>query len=242
MLDINLQELIYSYIPTSLTIDDSVFEIQTTLGEVPLNSVECPTVNLSFIGNGTPYFRSIDQTFVADDQQVTGGDIRTVILRYKCGSVNIKKTVQKTIMFRAGQVTYPLQGPVVVINSIEGFTITDYRLDTTRNSVTWIGQTPSPDTAFIISYDRIYSGYYLASKIIEYVIKDILGNSRIALATFEVDVLEVNDIVDISSIYSNTALTALAVDVQITYPFKWTQPTQIGEAVRVEEIRIHDLS
>ena len=49
MIDENVAKLIYNIIPSSLTVHGTTQSIQKTLGEVPLNEISCPTINVSFI-------------------------------------------------------------------------------------------------------------------------------------------------------------------------------------------------
>ena len=221
MIDENVAKLIYNIIPSSLTVHGTTQSIQKTLGEVPLNEISCPTINVSFI-DGYPLTRSFDDGYQQiDENTYTETDTRSAIIRYKVGATNITNNTIQTITVVQGQTSYTLYDPVLKINSITNHQNTDYQLSINRDAVEWLVDNSSEST-FIIDYDWVDASYWVAHNVMDYIVKNILGNFRLLLTPFGVDITNVAQVLDISKIFSNQSLTVLTVDVKITYPFTWT--------------------
>jgi hypothetical protein len=247
MLDIAMQDYIFSFIPSTLTYNGASFSIQKSLGTTPLNEVDLPSVNLTFNNNNSLYYRSIDEGFSFENNVIKGEDIRSVMLRYRVGATDATKTISTNIVYRSGISVYDVMGPAISINSITSgqttYTSTDYELNSDRKSITWTGSNhPANNVSFIVNYSCIVPGYVIASAIMEYLVKYALSNLQQTLAAINLCIDSVEDVMDISKIYEQQALTVLAVDMVITYPFSWTYtlPPE-EEAVPMEEIIIHDL-
>jgi hypothetical protein len=247
MLDITMQEYIFGFIPSSLSFNGTTLSIQKSLGNTPLNEVESPSVNLSFINNNAPFYRSIDQGFSQNNNEVKGEDIRSVMMRYKVGAIDTTKTISSNIVYRSGVVSYDIRGPATSIRSIVSgqttYTVNDYQLNSDRQSITWISSThPANNASFTVTYDCIFSGYAIASAIMQYLVKYGLSVLQQTLATNNMCIQEAEEVFDISKIYEQQALTVLAVDMLVTYPYSWTwilPPDEVG--VPIEEIIFHDL-
>jgi len=223
MIDENVAKLIFNLIPTTLRVHNSDQIVQRTLGDIPLSEIDCPTVNVSFIDGGS-YSRSIDDNYKQiNTYTYQESDVRSAIIRYKVGATNITNNVTETITIRSAQTVYNFKnGPVLQINSITGHAKTDYQLSSDRYSVEWLRNIPAPGETFVINYDWVDASYWVAHNIMDYIIKNILGNFRLLLNPFGIDIKNVAQVVDLSRIYVNKSLTVLAVDIKITYPFTWT--------------------
>jgi hypothetical protein len=221
MLNEDAFKFIFALIPSSLMIHGSTQSIQKTIGSVPLNDVSCPTINMS-ITEGAPYYQSLDNCFFDDGDLRTEMDIRTAVLKFKVGATDIQNNVTQTISIEPQTNVYALNDPVLQINSVKNHFSSDYQLTNDRSAIRWLNNIPALGSTFEINYDWIDSGYWIAHNIMQFIIQNMLGNIRILLEPYNVNVLKVANVVDISKVYANQALTVFMVDVTITYPFTWT--------------------
>lgn len=223
MLPVAVKKLLFNSIPTSFDVDGNTHSPKKTRGKFVLGEYSSPTINIAFIGDGTPYYTSIGDFEEIQNDTLVNRDVRTTIARYKVGANNTQANSTETITHSNGTTTYPLyHTPAIKINSIGPFVKgTDYNL--ANSEIEWIGSTPGDSEEFTVDYDYIEDGYWLTSSITDLLMKDILANLPKTLAEYKVDVQSVSRAHDISAIYSDEQVSALTFDVQLVYNYSWTR-------------------
>ena len=224
MLNLNVKKLLVREMPSTLTIDGHVFTINRTLGSTPLNNLSLPTVNLKFIGEGTPWYRSFDDEHTMNDTYNVFKHIYVCTLRYTVAAADTTISDTQSIKYLSGINTYAIaRVPVKDITNIATFDKNvDYRLSLDRESVEWIDHTPAVNSNFTVEYDWIDSGLYISHQLIDYLMKDVHGRVFDLLRPYGIDVIDSKSVIDLSEIYANDALSAFSFDIIITYPYTWT--------------------
>lgn len=242
VLPVNVKKFLYNAIPTTYTVDGVEFTTKNTNGKVALGEYSSPTINLSFIGDSTPHYESIGDFEEIDGNVLTNKDVRTVTARYKVGANNQLLTADETITFQLGTLQYSLNHtPVVKVNSIGSFVEgTDFNL-INNDTIEWVGNTPADSEDFVVSYEYIEDGYWLVNAIADLLLKDIRTNVQSALTDYSVDILRISDITDLSEIYSDVQVSALAFDVRLVYNYSWSRTLTDEDGPLIDQIQL-DLS
>jgi hypothetical protein len=238
MLNLDVKKLLLRELPSSLTLDGHSFTIKRTIGSTPLNELSLPTINIKFIGEGAPYYRSFDDGHVYNDTLNKYRHTYTCSLRFTCAAIDTIITTSESIKYVEGTSKYALaRVPILDITSITGFVKnTDYRLSSDRTMVEWIGTTPANNITFTIEYTWINSGFYIANQMIDYIMQDVNGRVFDLLRPYGINIINSKGIVDLSDIYTNDALSAFSFDIIITYPFAWSTSIASDDATLAETI------
>jgi hypothetical protein len=238
MLNLDVKKLLLREIPSTLAIDGHSFTILRTFGSTPLNSLTLPTVNLKVIGEGTPFYRSFDDGHVFNNSLNIYQNTYTCTLRYTVAATDKVISASQSIKYLNGVNSYVLAGvPVKDIVSIPTFVKdVDYRLNNDRDEIEWIGNKPSANANFTVTYNWINSGLYISHQLLDYLMKDVRGRVFDLLSTYKINVVKSKGVVDISDIYANDALSAFSFDIVITYPFTWTTSILSEDAVTATQI------
>jgi len=239
MLNLDVKKLLIREMPSSLTIDGHVFTIKKTTGSTPLNELTLPTINLKFIGEGTPYYRSFDDDHIINDTLNQYQHTCVCTLRFTIAASDSIISASDSIKYLSGTNSYTLQRvPVLDITSVTGFVKdTDYQLSADRTAIEWIGTTPTVNANFTVNYQWINSGFYISHQILDYIMKDINGRVFNLLTPYGINVINYKGAVDLSDIYTNDALSAFSFDIVITYPFTWTtliENSEIAETIELD--------
>lgn len=238
MLNLDVKKLLLRELPASLTIDGYTFSIKRTIGSTPLNELSLPTVNLKFIGEGTPYYRSFDDGHMYNDTMNTYQHTYTCSLRFTVAATDATINTSSSIKYISGTNSYTLpRVPVVDIIGVTGYVKnTDYRLSTDRTSIEWIGTTPANNATFVVEYTWINSGFYIANQLVDYIMQDVNGRVFDLLRPYGINIINSKGITDLSNIYTNDSLSAFSFDIVVTYPFTWSISISSEDSVLAESI------
>ncbi len=233
MLDINIKKLLISSIPSNISIDGYSFPIKKTLGSVPLNKLELPTVNIKFINEGDLYYRSIDDCCNIVDTTTTFNNINTCVVRYTVASTDVVINTSNPITYKTGTDIYTIpRVPVIDIIKVGSYIKNiDYKLSDDHTSIIWIGNKPSDNTIFNIEYKWINSGYYISNQLVSYLIKDFKGRIFNLIRDYGINIIDCKGVKDISDIYTSDSFNAFSFDFTITYPFTWSTTISEEDAV-----------
>jgi len=241
MLSLEIKKLLLRSIPSTITVDGHQFAINRTIGSTPLNTLTLPTINLKFIGEGTPYYRSFDDEHIMNDTVNTYKNTYVCTLRYTIAATDTVISTTQSIKYLDGVNTYPIERvPVLDITNITGYEKNiDYRLNASHESITWIGDTPAVNANFTVEYDWIDSGLYIVSQFTEYLMKDVQGRVFDLLKPYGINMIGSKGGQDLSDIITNDALNAFSFDITITYPFTWTTTITTEDASIAESIDLN---
>lgn len=233
MLSINIKQIMFSEIPSNLTIDGFSFPIKKTLGSIPLNKLSLPTINIRFIDDGNKYYRSIDDCVSSIDTTTNFVNVNSCILRYTVASTDVIIDAEDSITYKTGTDIYQLQRvPSIDIDSVGAYVKNiDYKLSSDHTSIQWIGSRPANNSIFNVKYKWVDSGYYVASQIAEYLIKDFRGRIFDILKSYGINIIDVHGVKDISDIYVDDSFNAFYFDFVITYPFTWSTTISDEDAI-----------
>lgn len=239
MLPTEVKKLLVKSVPSTISLDGSTFEIQKSFGKAPLNTIISPSINLSIVSEGKRYYRSMDDSRNQISNVITESDVRTAILQYKVGASGKQLTASDTITKTAATLYSLSKTPVVDITNINNFEKNlDYRLLDDHETLSWLAPGPALNSTYVVDYNWIEDGYWIAYGIADYLIKDILANMRPVLDPYGIDVFKVGNVVDLSAIYADEAFSACSFDVQLNYPYSWTRTLTEEEAVTLESIAL----
>jgi len=224
MLNTDIKKLLLSVTPSNLTIDGHTFTITKTLGSVPLNELTLPTINIKFIGEGTPSYRSMDDGAIITDNVTSYVNTDMCTIRYTVAASDVVIETTETITYKTGTDIYQLHRvPSIDILSVGTFIKnTDYKLSTDHTSIQWIGSKPANNVPFTVRYTWSNSGYYISNQLIEYLAKDIRGRIFDLIKVYGINIIDFKGLKDISDIYVSDVFNAFTFDFIITYPFTWT--------------------
>lgn len=234
MVDTDVKKLLVSSIPSSVIIDGHSFPIKKTLGSVPLNKLELPTINIKFINDGELYYRSIDDCCTTDiNHNANFCNINSCVIRYTVAATDVVIDTSENITYKSGINSYNIKYvPAIDITEIGSYVKnTDYKLSTDHTSVEWIGNKPSNNTTFNIKYKWIDSGYYISDQLITYLIKDVKGRVFNLVKDYGINIIACKAVKDISDIYVSDSFNVFSFDVVITYPFTWNTTISEEDAI-----------
>lgn len=224
MLKPTIRKLIIDQVPESVSVNGHSVTVNKTVGSVPLNPLSVPAVNIKFVAEGTPYYRSIDDQADIVNDVLKEQDVRSVVVRYTVGAKDEVVTSSETFVYSTLQTAYTLSNvPVNQIKSVGSYVNgTDYKLSPNRDSIIWLKQLTN-NTTFTVTYEWLDSGFFVCSELINFLIKNTFGEFRHILAKNGVNVLRSTGIIDLSDIYANDALSACSCDIVLTYTYSWSR-------------------
>lgn len=224
MLDYTVKKLLYDYIPSNVSIDNNLISITKTFDKTPLNKTILPYVNIKFINEDTDFVRSMDDLISFSDETTSYTSIKMCTIRYTIASTNVNITSTDTIKYITGTNVYQLKNnPVIDVNNVGSYVKNvDYKLSNDHTSIEWLKNYPSNNTSITPNYQWTQLGYYITHQLTDYIMKDVCGRVDNLLTKYNVNIVDVKPVQDISEIYVSDPFTVFTFDVIITYPFKWS--------------------